>query len=62
MKNVTASNIHLSVSRPGALLLAWNDLNPSWKCNHVPSKVWDSTTYLIPNFDGATAASLGRDK
>ena len=29
-------------------------LTPTWRSNHVPSKVWDEITYTFLNFNGAT--------
>ena len=29
-------------------------LIPAWISNHMPTKVWDETSYLIPNFNGCT--------
>ena len=40
-----------SVTRPGALLLTWIDLNPSMDNDNINYKVWDKFTYLYPNLN-----------
>ena len=47
-------SIHIWNIEAWALLYKYGlTLNPSWMCNHVPSKLWDEITYRFPNFNGA---------
>ena len=48
-----SSSVKVGGNYLGPLLPTLN-LIPTWKSNKVPSKVWDESTYLFPNFNGAT--------